>query len=284
MPTLSDKQALDFLSRLFPAGLKDPDLLAEVCPEGWEASPLRQAFHPTPEQRYQEHLGWLRSPIHALSRKKQQAEAKPESVPTFEEFLAKKSSPSRHHLPAEDEWPELLGACLWDILSDNHELVDETDATIDFGSFRMVSGLIDQFIEGVSLSDGWGWGDHMHFYMGTSMIPDRADLSPVYRLIFRRIRKLGYEWKYSFPRIYMVRFRKETGDPTRYDPSKAFAEEEKRKAEDEEDHKQREAMARDLAEAKHQALDTAPPSVVLAYQEVFGKDPHGWPPDPDSTD
>lgn len=111
MPTLTDKQAPDFLSRLFPNGLGDPGLLAELCPEGWKASPLRLTFHPTDEQRYEE-----------------------------------------------------------------------------------------------------------------------------------------------------------------------------RKKEDEEDRKQQEAMARDLAAAKRRALDEAPPATVLAYQEVYGKDPHHWPPDPDSPD
>jgi hypothetical protein len=82
----------------------------------------------------------------------------------------------------------------------------------------------------------------------------------------------------------VVRFRKEPTDPTDYDPSQAFAEEERRRQEDEEDRKQRQRMARDLTEAKNRALDQAPPTVVRAYQEVFGKDPHGWPPDPGSPD
>ncbi len=54
MATLTDQQVLEFLSRLFPDGLGDAELLAEVCPDGWENSPLRLAFHPGPERRKQE--------------------------------------------------------------------------------------------------------------------------------------------------------------------------------------------------------------------------------------
>lgn len=280
MPTLTDKQALALLSRLFPAGLKDPELLAEVCPEGWEASPLRLAIHPTPEQRYEEHLRWLRSPIHEVIQRTEGTQ--PEPPPTFEEFLATEDGSRPYGLPAEDEWPELLGDCLWDILSNNHKLVDRNGETVGFGSFRMVSGLIDDFLEDREVDETWRDGDSMRFYMGTSLIAKRTDLGPVYRLIFRRIRNLGYEWKYSFPRLHVVRFRKESPGPTDYDPSKAFAEEEKRRQEDEEDRKQREKLARDLAEAKNRALDGPPPAVVQAYHDVFGRDPHGWPPDPGS--
>lgn len=120
--------------------------------------------------------------------------------------------------------------------------------------------------------------------MGTRLIGHRTDLRPVYRLIFRRIKRLGYEWSYHFPRIFAVRFRKDPAEESDYDPSKAFAESEQRRKEDEEDRKQQEKMARDLATAKRRALDEAPPATVLAYQEVYGKDPHHWPPDPDSPD
>ncbi len=285
MPTLTDKQALDFLSRLFPGGLRDPGLLAELCPEGWQASPLRLAFHPTDEQRYEEHLRWLKSPIHEISRRREGLpDPEEEPVPTFEEFLASEKPGPVFNSTDGQEFTELLGDCLWDILSNNHDLIDRNGDAVHFGSFRMVSGLIDDFLEDRAVDGNWRDGDHMRFYMGTSLIGHRTDLRPVYRLIFRRIRQLGYEWKYAFPRIHVVRFRKEPTNPADYDPSEAFAEEEKRRREDEEDRKQREAMARDLAEAKRRALDRAPPAVVLAYQEVYGTDPHGWPPDPDSPD
>lgn len=285
MPTLTAKQALDRLSWLFPTGLKDPGLLAAVCPEGWEKSPLRLAFHPTAEQRYREHLSWLRSPIHEVIRKRK-GNSKAPPTPSFEDFLAseKEGDRSPSWLKPEDEWLELLGSCLWDILSNNHKLLTPTGKAIDLGSFRAVSGLIDEFIEGGPLSDDWDLGDCTRFYMGTSMISSRTDLSPVHLLIFRRIKQLGYDWKYYFPRIHLIRFHNESSDPMNYDSSEAFAETEEFRKQDEDERKQRDAMARDLAAAKNRALDKPPPGTVRAYQEVFGKDPPGCPPDPHSPD
>lgn len=280
--SLSESEALALLERLFPGGLKDPKLLAEACPEGWQASPLRLAFHPTDKQRYREHLGWLKSPMNALLQRKDKSPPKP--PPSFEEFLALEEPQTRSRLAEEEEWPELLGSCLWDILSDNHELVDETGSRFNFGSFRAVSALIDEFLEGEALSDGWDCRDHMRFYMGTMIAGERADLRPVYRLIFSRLRNHGYEWCHVFPRIYRIRLHAADKDPTPCNPSEAFAQEESRKEEDEEEEKQQEEMARDLARAKERALDQAPPATVLAYQETYGKDPHSWPPDPTSPE
>jgi len=285
MPTLTDKQALDFLSRLFPGGLGDPGLLIELCPEGWDASPLRIAFHPTMEQRYEEHLSWLRSPIRTISKRLEgNKDSTPAPIPTLEEFIAKQKPSTRAEMTADGELIELLGNCLWDILSDNHKPVTKEGEPVSFGSFRMVSSLIDEFIEGGPLSEDWGQGDHMRFYMGSTFVRNRTDLGTIYQMIFRRLQLLGYEWRYSFPRIYAVRFDKEPLDPADYDPSKAFAEEEKRRAEDQAHLIEQEQINRELAEAKRQAWDHAPPAVVLAYQEVFGKDPHGWPPDPNTPD
>ncbi len=37
---LGEKEAFAFLESLFPGGLKDPALIAELCPRDWEMSPL----------------------------------------------------------------------------------------------------------------------------------------------------------------------------------------------------------------------------------------------------
>lgn len=278
----SDSEALAILARLFPGGLRDPDLLAEACPEGWQASPLRLAFHPTAEQRYREHLGWLKSPMNELLQREEKSPPQPPL--SFEEFRALEEPQSRPALSEDEEWPELLGSCLWVIFSDNHELVDESGSRFNFGSFRAVSSLIDEFMEGKPLSEAWGRGDYMRFYLGASFASERTDLRPVYRLIFSRLKNQGYEWCHVFPRIYRVRLHAADKEPNSYNPSEAFAQEKSRKEEDEEEEKQQEEMARDLARAKQDALDQAPPATVLAYQEIYGKDPHGWPPDPTSPE
>ena len=282
MPIPSDKQPLGFLSRLFPAGLGDPGLLAELCPSGWETSPLFHAFHPTPEQRYEEHCRFLKGPLamHCLD-----AAEKAKPPPSFEEFLANNPGDPERCVNATEEWTELLGRCLWDVVADNHKVMRAGGQIVDFGSFRMAGGIIDQFAEGLTQGDGWNEGDYLRFYMGTSMIRHRADLGPIYRLIFSRLMKLGGDWHYSFPRIYLVDFKhlKDT-PPEDYDPSAALAAEEERRKDEAELRKTRRRLAEGLAEEKRRALDLAPPAMVQSYQEVYGRDPHGWPPDPDSPD
>ena len=49
--------------------------------------------------------------------------------------------------------------------------------------------------------------DYMDFYMGTIWIAQRADLTPVYRMIFRRLKGRGHEWRYAFPRLGLVDLR-----------------------------------------------------------------------------
>ena len=271
MHRLTDQPALDFLSRLFPGGLGDAELLAETCPDGWENSPLWVAFHPGPEKRYQEHCDFMEN-IARIQKSKPRP-----PVPTFEEFLASETSRSSFFNGPLEEWTELLGSCLWDVLSDNHDLVLANGERVNFGSFRMVSALIDQFLTGATLDDVWDCGDSMRFYMGTSFVSGRADLSPLYRLIFKRLRAHGCRWHYSFPQIYAMRFEKpeEVAD---YDPSKAFAAEEEKHMEAEEDRRRQEQLDANLTLSKQRAWDQAPPAIVQAYQEVFGEDPSGWPP------
>ena len=41
--------------------------------------------------------------------------------------------------------------------------------------------------------------DYIDFYMGTIWLAQRADLTPVYCMIFRRLKARGYDWTYHFP-------------------------------------------------------------------------------------
>ena len=58
---LSENEAYAFLGSLLLGGLKDPALIAELCPEGWENSPLFACYYPTPRMRYEESLNWSRN-------------------------------------------------------------------------------------------------------------------------------------------------------------------------------------------------------------------------------
>ena len=67
--------------------------------------------------------------------------------------------------------------------------------------------------------------------MGTIYVAQRADLRPVYRMIFRRLRSRGLDWVYHFPRLYAIDLtplketldRKDEPEWMNYSPSESFA-------------------------------------------------------------
>jgi hypothetical protein len=126
---LSEQESFEFLGSLFPGGLKDPAVITELCPEGWGESPLVVCYHPAPEVRYVESLEFSRNMKNLSSllgrRKGEAAQTLPEEPePTFEEFLAKNPPGDTpiSAVEAIEEPAELLGLCLWDIFSDNHDV------------------------------------------------------------------------------------------------------------------------------------------------------------------
>ena len=74
----------------------------------------------------------------------------------------------------QDEVTELVGMCLWDIFSDNHDVIAADGRLADIGSFRGAGAFIDEHL--TRDQDGWREGDYMRFYMGTIWIGQRADL------------------------------------------------------------------------------------------------------------
>jgi len=283
----TEEEAFALLKKLFPEGLGGADVEAALCPEGWSKSALRLAFHPTPEQQFAEALRWHKNSLRLLSlRRKDDTETTlpdPNPPPDRETFMAEaRSRPDSQDESDERELGRLVGLCLWDILSDNHDLVLPDGSRKYLGSFRATAGIIADFFSGEESSDNedpWDFGrmDYCEFYMGTWAVGGRTDLAPVYRMIFARLRTTGLDWQYAFPKLGVIRFKKpETDDPewAGYDPSAALEEEEK-----EREHAKFEA---DLEEAHRESLEAAkkraPPVIVTAYHETFGYYPPGWPP------
>ena len=157
------------------------------------------------------------------------------------------------------------GRCLWDVFSDNHEVIAPDGRVVDLGSFRASGGFIADWLNDETGSRQY---DYMDFYLGTIWVHDRADLTPVYAMIFRRPARHGYDWRYTFPRLHTVHSDRpdETGDLAERIPR------ERRRAE----------IDRMLEEGHRDALEDAkdrpPPLTAQAYQLVYGQDPRGWPP------
>ena len=202
---LTDAELKAFFDRLFPHGFAGADVLGELAPEGWEKSPLLACFHPSAEQVFQESLRMHRNLEELIRIRREREPDNPKLAPTPAPTLEEVSADwTEAPVDALAEVTELVGRCLWDVFSDNHEIITGPGRVVDIGSFRAAGGFLASYLDGQM--DEWWNGDYLRFYMGTSWIScsgihERTDLTPVYRMVFRRIKSLGADWEYHFPEV-----------------------------------------------------------------------------------
>jgi len=265
--------------RLFPQGFAGPDVLQELGPGGWQNSPLLAVFHPSLAQTYEETLRFHRN-SRKLRRPDDQRLLRPE--PTLDEVAGEfRERP----IEAEQEVRELVGECLWDVFSDSHEVVGPDGRVLDLGSFRASGGFLAEILNRQTSAEHY---DYMTFYMGTIWVAQRADLTPMYRMIFRRFRGRRLDWIYHFPRLHAIDLRplkealnqEQEPDWLNYSPSEALAKEEEEKERDRNLASLRETLDEGYREAIEEAVNGPPPATVRAYEEVYGCFPRGWPPLP----
>ncbi len=268
---LSDDECKALFMALFPAGPAGEDILDELAPDGWEQAELFAVAHPSPQTLFDEavqlHENLSNFP---LNRKGGPALPPPTMAEVMESY---KPSP----VDVAAECADLVGRCLWDVFSDNHEVIAPDGRIADIGSFRGAGGFIADWLNQVSGKANY---DYMNFYMGTIWVSRRADLSPVYRMIFRRLKNLGFNWRYSFPRLDVVRFGPRPDDQADapYDPSAGFEKEQAEAKQQQEFENMRESLREAYNESVQESRKQPPPKVVQSYQSVFGRKPDGWPP------
>ncbi len=265
--------------QLFPQGFAGPDVLQELAPGGWENSPLLAVFHPSLAQSYEETLRLHRN-LGALRGPNDRRPLPPE--PTFDEVARDFQERSAETVR---EVRELVGQCLWDLFSDGHQVTATDGRVLDLGSFRASGGFLTEILHRQTGAENY---DYLDFYMGTIWVAQRADLTPVYQMIFRRLHGRRLDWSYHFPRIYAVDLRPlkealdEKHDPEwlNYSPSEALAKEEEAKEQDENLAELRETLEEGYRESIEEALQGPPPTTVRAYKAIHGCFPRGWPPSP----
>jgi hypothetical protein len=279
---LSDSELVALFERLFPQGFTGPDVLADIAPEGWERSPLLACFHPSIARIFEEQLQ-IHQNIEGLGEmlrrhgKASPTADKPQPEPTLE-------SGRREHQPSpvrqDEEVTELVGQCLWDVFSDNHDVIMADGRTADIGSFRGASAFLDDYLTRAE-SGHSGRGDYMRFYLGSICTSGRADLMPVYSMIFRRLYDIGADWIYHFPEIHLVdltAFKAKDESTIGYSPARGAAAELKASKDRQEVERLRNKLADGNARAREEAMDRPPPATVRAYRSVYAQDPRGWPP------
>lgn len=285
---MDERESFELLGKMFPLGVGGADVMRELCPDGWRASSLRLAIHPTPEQKWKEHCQ-IQENITSISKKP----APPTDRDAF--FKEIREEAQREPEPDAVELGHLVGLCLWDILSNNHDLIFPNGDIRYMGSFRMVGGILSDFIAAMKKDENafnrltdiscWDLG-YMDDYMGTIHVSGRTDLSPIYRLIFNRLKTLGYGWKYSFPRLCAFRLSDSTetqNNMETYNPSEAFGREQEEKDKEAAHRKLQEDLENIHRKALEDARDRPPPETVSAFRDVYGHWPQGWPPWLDSS-
>jgi hypothetical protein len=274
---LNDEELEAEFARLFPEGWASDDVIQQIAPAGWEASPLLAVNHPSVERVYEESLQFHRNLASLRGADKDRTRV-PE--PTFDEVSREyKATP----VEAKREVRELVGKCLWDIFSDNHEVIAADGRRLDLGSFRASGGFLADMLNRQAQTSEY---DYIDFYLGTMWLAGRADLTPMYRMIFRRLLARDMEWVYHFPRLMLVDFRplkaaldaQDKPEWENYDPSEVLEKEAENRRRDEEIADLRQSLHESHREAVEAAHDAPPPPTVRAYQEVYGSLPEGWPP------
>jgi hypothetical protein len=277
MNSYSDAELEAEFTRLFPQGFAGTDVLRELAPTGWENSPLLAVFHPSLAQTYEETLRFHRNSAR-LRRPGDERPLPPE--PTLDEVAR---DYREHAVEIATEVRSLVGQCLWHVFSDAHEVIGPDGRLLDLGSFRARGGFLADFLNRETGTEQY---DYLDFYLGTIWVSDRADLMPVYRMIFRRLHGRGHDWRYHFPRLYAVDLRplKEIVDQSdepdwmNYSPSEALAKEEEQKEHDAKLGELRESLDEGYREAIEEARERPAPATVRAYEAEYGSYPSGWPP------
>lgn len=245
---LSDSELEDFFRKMFPNGVAGADVVEQIAPEGWPRSPLFRCLHPTPEQvlteRVRSHRWMKEIRMKGCETEKPVLSVEPE--PTIDNVLAVWKE---HPVNIVGEVTEIVCRCLWNVFSDNHDVIAADARLVDIGSFRGASAFLAHFaagFQGCTLCE-----DEYRFYLGCILISQRTDLMPVYRMIFRRLKSLGADWVYQLPRLRLV----ELPQPKKPEkkPKRTYA--------------------------RRQASDGQLPATVGAYQDVYDRDPKGWPPE-----
>ena len=178
----------------------------------------------------------------------------------------------------EREVVELLGMALWDVFSHGNSVVDAEGTVHDLGSFRGAAGFIAEVFE--ERYPALERRDYLDFYMGTTLIARRADLRPLYRWIFDRLRAAGRDWRFVLPRLHVIRLPDiEDSGFESYDPSMAVHAEFEPGQREEELRAFMEELGRLNDEAVERARREPPPATVTAYRDAYGELPEGWPPE-----
>jgi len=271
----TEGQCLELFHRLFEDRER---LLKKLAPEGWEKSDLFFVQHPTAQQQFEEALNMHNNLKHLFKKD----DKRPDDPPKRENFVDEEID--LDNINPLQEFIEIWGLCLWDVFSNNHEVTGRDRKVYDIGSFRGAAGFIADYLNNYVTEIDTKY-DYLDFYMGTIWGANRADLTPVYELIFSKLKALNCDWIYHFPRLYLIDFgdgredaeAERENDFLNYDPSESVARQLEREQRKEEAARLKEDLDQIYEETVEDAKYQLLPEIVQAYKNIYGHLPGGWP-------
>jgi hypothetical protein len=264
--TESEKSCNELLAFIFS---DYPSLVKHIAPEGWDKSLFKKFHNPTAEQQFEEYKR-ITDNLARLS-KKEAGHYDKTLVDIQNEYLDEKSKDP-------DECIDVLGNAVYDIFSNNHEVISSVGSAYDLGSMRGSGGFIADFLNDFFKELNFNY-DYIDFYMGSTFMRNRADMTPFYEFVFKKLKEKDCTWKYSFPRLYIMDFRhlKKEQTPEEYDPQQAVLKEIEEKKDTERLEKIRQEMEEEYQKELEEAKLNPPPIQVQAFVNVFGHLPEGFP-------
>ena len=275
----SEAELLAEFERLFPHGFASVDVLQEWRQPAGKRRPWRRCFTPRPRNSSRKRWQCIATCFHCGSRT---------MIVLCPRSRLWKSSP-RSMLSAP--WKRKGKSASWSacVCGTCFPTSMRWPRPTAAGSISVRSGEAAAFWPTfLNRQTGREQYDYLSFYLGTIWVAGRADLAPIYQMIFRRLRARGLDWVYHFPRLGVVDMRplkealEQNDKPewTGYDPSEVLAREEAEREREKELAELRKSLDEGYREAVEQAAGEPPPATVRAYETVFGRFPRGWPPVP----
>jgi len=252
--------ALSFYQKIAPDGLKNTEYILFL--------------HPSAEQQYEEYIR-IRSNLNRLIKKAKKEEKKIEVSDFKQDDLA--------DILEYEDFLYILGLSLWDVFSNNHEVLGEDNQIYDLGSFRGSARFIADFLNDHFPEKLTTKYDYLDFYMGTYAIEERGDLTPFYEYIFQKLKEYHCDWKYSFPQTYLIEPKEKFDNlnfispPENYNPAQATHHQLGLTDEDNQIKKLKIKLESIFNEAYEEAKYQPLSPIVQAYRNVYGCLPEGHP-------
>jgi len=173
----------------------------------------------------------------------------------------------------------LIGIAIWDIFSNNHDVVSADNKIFYIGSWRGSGSTISEVINhNFKTNESYGYLD---FYMGSFyQIDDAVSLKEIYKAIFAHLKDTGCDWFYAYPRMYAIDLnqnkQESTQDNLLYDSNIALENEMKNKERKEKMKAFQDQLDDDFKKRKEKMKKEPLPDIIQAFKSIYNYLPTGW--------